>query len=106
MVLTQVGVELVERTGRNPQNVFIQLGCSKAAEQKMLHYVRTACVGKPFSNYAMVRSLVWPRETDHQSFFCAGALGRPLPRWLWRLLTPLSCVRRAGRERSQGGRAA
>jgi len=66
-----VGVELVERTGRNPQNVFIQLGCSKAAEQKMLHYVRNQCIGKPFSNYAMVRSLVWPRETDHQSFFCA-----------------------------------
>ena len=66
-----VGVELVERTGRNPQNVFIQLGCSKMAEQKMLHYVRTQCVGKPFSNYAMMRSLVWPRETDHQSFFCA-----------------------------------
>ena len=67
-----MGVELVERTGRNPQNVFIQLGCSKAAEHKMLHYVRTQCVGKPFSNYAMVRSLVWPRETDHASFFCAG----------------------------------
>jgi len=66
-----VGVELVERTGRNPQNVFIQLGCSKMAEQKMLHYVRTQCVGKPFSNYAMVRSLVWPRETDNTSFFCA-----------------------------------
>lgn len=63
--------ELVERTGRNPQNVFIQLGCSKMAEHKMLHYVRTQCVGKPFSNYAMVRSLVWPRETDHTSFFCA-----------------------------------
>jgi len=74
VVLEQVGVELVERTGRNPQNVFIQLGCSKAAEQKMLHYVRNQCIGKPFSNYAMVRSLVWPRETDHQSFFCAGAL--------------------------------
>ena len=66
-----VGVELVERTGRNPQNLFIQLGCSKMAEQKMLHYVRTQCVGKPFSNYAMVRSLIWPRETDHTSFFCA-----------------------------------
>mgnify|MGYP001280161536 CR=1 FL=1 len=66
-----VGVELVERTGRNPQNVFIQLGCSKMAEQKMLHYVRTQCVGKPFSNYAMVRSLFWPRETDNTSFFCA-----------------------------------
>ena len=61
----------MERTGRNPQNLFIQLGCSKMAEQKMLHYVRTHCVGKPFSNYAMVRSLVWPRETTHESFFCA-----------------------------------
>ena len=67
-----VGVELVHRTGRNPQNLFIQLGCSKMAEQKMLHYVKTQCVGKPFSNYAMVRSLFWPRETDHTSFFCAG----------------------------------
>ena len=76
MALAQVGVELVERTGRNPQNVFIQLGCSKMAENKMLHYVRTQCVGKPFSNYAMVRSLVWPRETDNTSFFCAGALAR------------------------------
>jgi hypothetical protein len=66
-----VGVELVERTGRNPQNLFVQLGCSKMAEQKMLHYVRTQCVGKPFSNYAMVRSLVWPRETTNESFFCA-----------------------------------
>jgi len=66
-----VGVELVERTGRNPQNLFIQLGCSKMAEHKMLHYVRTQCVGKPFSNYAMVRSLVWPRATTNESFFCA-----------------------------------
>jgi len=70
----QVGVELVERTGRNPQNLFIQLGCSKTAEHKMLNYVRTQCIGKPFSNYAMVRSLVWPRETDNTSFFCAGML--------------------------------
>lgn len=73
----QVGVELVERTGRNPQNLFVQLGCSKMAEQKMLHYVRTQCVGKPFSNYAMVRSLVWPRETNHESFFCAGTCAHP-----------------------------
>jgi hypothetical protein len=71
--------ELVERTGRNPQNLFIQLGCSKMAEQKMLHYVRTQCVGKPFSNYAMVRSLVWPRETDNTSFFCAGTQASAFP---------------------------
>ena len=66
-----IGVELVPRTGRNPQNLFVQLGCSKMAEQKMLHYVKTYCVGKPFSNMAMIRSLVWPRTTDHTSFFCA-----------------------------------
>ena len=34
----------------------------------------------PSSNYAMVRSLVWPRETDHTVFFCAGAQARvPAP---------------------------
>ena len=67
------GVELVERTGRNPQNIYLQLGCSKHAEQKMLHYVRNQCVGKPFSNLAMFRSLLWPRQTDEvpTSFFCA-----------------------------------
>jgi len=86
LALAQVGVELVERTGRNPQNVFIQLGCSKMAENKMLHYVRTQCVGKPFSNYAMVRSLIWPRETDNTSFFCAGAPARHLKRQLKRQL--------------------
>ena len=97
MALAQVGVELVERTGRNPQNVFIQLGCSKMAENKMLHYVRTQCVGKPFSNYAMVRSLVWPRETDNTSFFCAGAPERQRrhKRQLTRLTHHPSSVARA-----------
>ena len=71
----------MERTGRNPQNLFIQLGCSKMAEQKMLHYVRTQCIGKPFSNYAMARSLIWPRETNHTSFFCAGAQAPPCHLW-------------------------
>ena len=104
----QVGVELVERTGRNPQNLFIQLGCSKMAEQKMLHYVRTQCVGKPFSNYAMVRSLFWPRETTHESFFCAelvasilkvGGLldancnpGSATPEMLFRIYSPRAAV--------------
>ena len=66
-----VGVELVERTGKNPQNIYLQLGCSKHAEQKMLAFVQNHCVGKPFSNLAMFLSLLWPRETDCQSFFCA-----------------------------------
>lgn len=68
-----VGVELVERTGRNPQNIYLQLGCSKHAEHRMLSFVKNHCVGKPFSNLAMFLSLLWPRQTDCQSFFCAGA---------------------------------
>ena len=43
----------------------------------MLSFVQNHCVGKPFSNLAMFLSLLWPRETDCQSFFCAGALTRP-----------------------------
>ena len=66
-----VGVELVERTGRNPQNIYLQLGCSKHAEHRMLSFVKNHCVGKPFSNLAMFLSLLWPRQTDCQSFFCA-----------------------------------
>ena len=103
-----VGVELVHRTGRNPQNLFVQLGCSKVAEQKMLHYVKTYCVGKPFSNMAMVRSLFWPRTTDHTSFFCAelvasilkvGGLldgncnpGSATPEMLYRIYSPRAAV--------------
>ena len=69
-----VGVELVERTGRNPQYVYLSLGCSKAAERRMLHYAKTKCVGKPFSNIGMALSLLWPRQTSGDapsSFFCA-----------------------------------
>ena len=36
----------------------------------MLAYARRA-VGKPFSATAMARSLLWPRQTDHESYFCA-----------------------------------
>ena len=62
----------MERTGKNPQNIYLQLGCSKHAEQKMLAFVRNHCIGKPFSNLAMFLSLLWPRQTDNTSFFCAG----------------------------------
>ena len=68
------GVELVERTGRNPCYEYLQLGCSQRAVQRMLHYAKTQCVGKPFSNYGMARSVLWPRNTDGTSFFCAGTL--------------------------------
>jgi len=66
-----VGVEIVERTGRNPQYEYIQLGCSKNAERRMLHYAKTRCLGKPFSQVGMARSILWPRQTDDTSFFCA-----------------------------------
>ena len=68
----RIGVEIVERTGKNPQYEYIQLGCSKRAEQRMLHYARTKCLGRPFSNMGMARSILWPRQTDNSSFFCAG----------------------------------
>ena len=70
----KVGVELVERTGRSPHYVYQSLGCSKAAVNRMLRYAKTQCVGKPFSNTGMARSLLWPRQTDGTSFFCAGML--------------------------------
>jgi len=67
----RVGAELVERTGKNPQYEYIQLGCSQRAVQRMLHYARTKCVGRPFSQMGMARSILWPRQTDSSSFFCA-----------------------------------
>lgn len=65
-----VGAELCQRTGRNPQYQYIQLGCSKIAEQRVLNFARHA-VGRPFSMSAMARSVVWPRRTNHQTYFCA-----------------------------------
>lgn len=73
LVINQVGVELVERTGRSPHYVYQSLGCSKAAADRMLRFAKTHCVGKPFSNTGMARSLLWPRQSDYSSFFCAGA---------------------------------
>ena len=64
------GVELTERTGRNPAYTYLSLGCSKAAEQRMLSFAR-AQVGKPFSNMGMARSLLFPRATDGRTYYCA-----------------------------------
>ena len=69
-MFVQVGVELAARTGRNPQYTYLQIGCSRGQEQNMLSFAKS-CVGKPFSNSAMARSLIWPRKTDNSSFFCA-----------------------------------
>jgi len=65
-----VGVEMAARTGRNPLFSYLQLGCAKAQETKMLRFANR-CVGKPFSGTAMARSVVWPRQTDGTSYFCA-----------------------------------
>ena len=64
------GVELVQRTGLNPSYSYLQLGCSRQAECAMLAYARS-CVGKPFSNVGMARSVIMPRTTTGESFFCA-----------------------------------
>jgi hypothetical protein len=64
------GVELIERTGLRPNYIYLQLGCSKSAVRRMLKHAQS-CVGKPFSNLGMARSILWPRKTDETSFFCA-----------------------------------
>lgn len=65
-----VGCELCSRTGRNPSYTYLQLGCSKQQEVKMLNFAK-ACVGKPFSQSAMARSVFWPRTSTYKDFFCA-----------------------------------
>ena len=65
-----VGVELIQRTGKNPAYTYFSLGCSHSAEQAMLQFAAQQ-VGKPFSNLGMARSLVLPRISDGSSYFCA-----------------------------------
>ena len=67
-----VGTELAERTGKNPNFVYMQLGCTKPAERAMLSFARQQ-VGKPFSMSGMFRSIIWPRKTRGDTYFCAGA---------------------------------
>ena len=79
--------ELTQRTGRNPQYSYLSIGCSKAAEERMLAYARTL-VGRPFSNAGMVRSIIYPRQTDEKSFFCAGARLSPFCLHFVSILSP------------------
>lgn len=66
-----IGVELTQRTGRNPSFMYLQVGCSKVQEQQMLRFARQQ-VGRPFSTSAMVRSVTsCPRRTTGNSYFCA-----------------------------------
>lgn len=62
--------ELCQRTGRRPNYQYLQLGCSKKAENAMLNFARQQ-VGKPFSSRGMARSLIWPRESPGDSWYCA-----------------------------------
>lgn len=49
---------------------YLSLGCSKTAEQRMLAFAKRQ-IGKPFSNYGMAVSVMWPRQTDEKTWFCA-----------------------------------
>jgi len=64
------GVELTQRTGKNPNYSYLQLGCSKKSVEAMLRFAKSQ-VGKPFSSSGMARSLIWPRNSDGTSWFCA-----------------------------------
>ena len=67
------GCELCARTGRSPHLVYVQLGCSAEQERRMLYFARQQ-IGKPFSQTAMFRSLIMPRKTTGDSYFCAELL--------------------------------
>ena len=74
-----VGVEIASRTGRNPGLEYIHLGCSKRAETAMLAFAQ-GLKGRPFSNVGMARSILWPRRSDCQSFYCAELVAAVLQR--------------------------
>ena len=64
----EVGCELASRTGKNPAYTYLQLGCSKKQELAMLAFAK-ACVGKPFSQSAMVRHMAKENKRK-QLFLC------------------------------------
>ena len=72
-----VGVEVCQRTGMSPQYVYLEVGCPQKKVTKMLNFAQ-AQKGKPFSMGAMVRSIVYPRTTNEQNYFCAELVARTL----------------------------
>lgn len=65
------GVAVTERTGINPNFLYMNLSCSKESEEAMLKFAKKQ-VGKPFSMIAMIRSITaWPRTTNEKDWFCA-----------------------------------
>jgi hypothetical protein len=65
-----IAQELTNRTGKNPNYQYLQIGCSQKSTQAMLNWAARQ-VGKPFSSTGMARSILWPRETTGDSFYCA-----------------------------------
>jgi hypothetical protein len=98
-----VGVELTSRTGRNPSYTYLQIGCSHQQLRRMMNFAKDA-VGKPFSNWAMARSLFFPRRTDGNSYFCAGAMKYLPMRSLHIWTLPIDLICRVGGEMSTGRR--
>ena len=68
---------VTQRGAARAAYTYVSIGCSKAAEHKMLDYARKQ-VGKPFSNYGMARSLMFPRKCTDEDFFCAELVARCL----------------------------
>ena len=71
------GVELTNRTGKNPNYQYVQIGCSRKATQAMLSWASRQ-VGKPFSSSGMARSILWPRTSTGDSWYCA-SISNPYP---------------------------
>jgi hypothetical protein len=69
-----VGVEVCQRTGKNPCYTYLSIGCSQGQVNRMLQFAR-AQVGKPFSNAGMARSIMFPRQSSYRTFFCAELVG-------------------------------
>ena len=64
------GAELTQRTGKNPNYQYLQIGCSQNATSAMLQFAR-AQVHKPFSSSGMAWSMIWPRTSTGADWYCA-----------------------------------
>ena len=74
-----IAQELTQRTGKNPNYQYVQIGCSQKAIAAMLQFARCQ-VGKPFSSMGMLRSMVYPRTTVGDSWYCAELVAACLQR--------------------------
>lgn len=66
----EVGVELCARTGVNPSYTYVSVGCRASDTQAMLQFAKRQ-IAKPFSQVGMLRSIVYPRQSNGASWFCA-----------------------------------